>query len=443
MYQDRADPSERILDETIRLLGVRAGMPSVRDVAAAACVSPALVVYRFGDMNALRAAALEAARLREDEIWRRRRSDYLGAPLTGADLAGLLGELLTNEAAHTPELAPVRWLRSLKGLREGAAAAITSPQEAAFWVELGDRLALSREAERLCTAFYHGLSFGHVIASGRPGFAAWSSALTHRFAERLLGGAPSGLGSDSAFRAAAARAGDPSSNAPQARAHPKRHAILEAAIRILVDEGAASLTHRRLAAEAGASVSSVIHFFDDRRSILREAYGQLYVRLRTRSLRVLEETGGEADQLSPRQLADGLLARSADVMRDNELESVGLLNAMFEASRDEETSQFAFAMFAHIGATSKSLFARLKGYRGSIGWLDAQAFRLVFNGQIMLRYDPQFVDPGLRYNLEAAAEEMATALNLMFGSASAPFRQPIHMLGKTPVLSQLEFRPPT
>lgn len=424
MYQDRVDPSECILDETIRLLGVRAGMPSVRDVAAAAGVSPALIVYRFGDMDALRAAAFEAARLREDEIWRRRRSDYLGAPLTGSDLSGLLGELLTEEAARTPELAPVRWLRSLKGLREGAAAgaAITAPQEAAFWVGLGDRLGLSREAERLCTAFYHGLAFGHVIAAGRPGFLAWSSAVTQRFTERLLGCVPAGPGPDSAFRAAAARATDPFGNAPQARPHPTRYAILEAAIRILVDEGATSLTHRRLAAEAGASVSSVIHFFDDRRSIVREAYGQLYIRLRTRALLVLDEPRTDEGELTPRQLADGLLARGADVMRANELGGAGLLNVMFEASRDAETTQLAVAMFALIGETSRSLLARIEGCRGSIGWLDAQAFRLVFNGQIMLRYDPLFLDPALRDNLEASAGELAKALAMMFGPAPAPFR---------------------
>jgi hypothetical protein len=52
----------------------------------------------------LKAAAFAAARLREDEIWRRRRNDYLGAPLTGADLAGLLGELLIDEAARNARM---------------------------------------------------------------------------------------------------------------------------------------------------------------------------------------------------------------------------------------------------------------------------------------------------------------------------------------------------
>lgn len=398
-------------------------MPSVRDVAAAAGVSPALVVYRFGDMDALRTAAFEAARLREDEIWRRRRSDYLGAPLTGADLAGLIGELLADEAARTPELAPVRWLRSLDALRGGVAgAAITAPQEAGFWLGLGNRLGLSRAAGRLCTAFYHGLAFGHVIAAGRPGFPAWSAAVTHRFAERLLGGAPAGPGPDSAFRAAAARAADPVAGAPQAHVHPTRQAILEAAIRILVDEGAASLTHRRLAAEAGASVSSVIHFFGDRRAVVREAYGQLYVRLRTSALLELDQAGGAPGALTPRQLADGLLSRGAEVMRANELGAAGLLNAMFEASRDPEAAQLALAMFAHIGETSKLLFARIEGCRGSIGWLDAQAFRLVFNGQIMLKYDPLFLDPALRGDLMAQAAETAAALALMFGPAPGPLR---------------------
>jgi hypothetical protein len=46
----------------------------------------------------------------------------------------------------------------------------------------------------------------------------------------------------------------------------------------------------------------------------------------------------------------------------------------------------------------------------------------VFNGQIMLRYDPLFIDPALRDDLEAAAGEFASALALMFGPAPVPFR---------------------
>lgn len=422
MYQNRPDPSERILEETMQRLGAQGGMPSVRDVAAAAGVSPALVVYRFADMAALRSAALEAARLREDGIWRRRQRDYLAAPLTAGDLAGLLGELLADEAVRTPQLGALRWLRSLEAIRRGEAggAAITAPQETAFWDGLSDRLGLSCEARRLCQAFYHGLAFGHVIAAGRPGFGAWSAAVTHRFTDRLRGGAPAGAGSDSAFRAAAARAGDLACNAPQTRRHATREAILEAAIRILLDEGAASLTHRRLAAEAGASVSSVIHFFDDRRALLREAYGQLHIRLRTRALEELDEAGGAPKGLTPSRLAGGLVARSPEVMRANERAAAGLLNAMFEASREEETSQLALAMFAHIGETSRSLFARIEGCRGSIGWLDAQAFRLVLNGQIMLNYDPSFLDPAMRNDPAASAAEIAAALTLMFGPGPAP-----------------------
>lgn len=424
MYQVRTDPSDRILNETIRLLGTRAGMPSVRDVATAAQVSPALVVLRFGDMDTLKAAAFEAARLREDAIWQRRRGDYLGAPLTGADLAGLLSELLADEAARTPDLAAVRWLRSLTALRAPAASgvAITPPQEAAFWAGLGERLNLSREAERLCFAFYHGVAFGHVIAAGWPGFLAWSTALTHRFAERLLGCTPAGSGSDSAFRAAAAQAGDLSGDARQARQHPTRRALLEAACRILVDEGAARLTHRRLAAEAGASVSSVTHFFGDRRSIVCDAYRQLYVRLRTRALSVLDGAGTAEGMLTPSQLAEALHAPGAQSIRTSELGVAGLLNAMFEASRDPETSKLALAMFAIIGEASQLLLARLAACRGSIGWLDAQVFRILLNGQIMLSHDAQLRDPALRNEPKDSTVETAVTLSLMFGPEPAPFR---------------------
>lgn len=328
-------PPDRILDEAILQIDRKAGLPTVRDIAAGAGVSPALVLYRFGDMQGVRAAAFLCAAQKEHDLWIQRTEDYLGAPLALSDLEGLLRELLIAESRQATGLSAVRWLRSLNALRSGAEGdpGIVSEGEMIFWSTLAAMLNLPRREQRLLTAFHQGIAFAHMIAGAEAGFAAWSHALVARFAARFSGGAPGLLGSDSAFRSAAASRLYVDDIARDQRAHPTRIHILETAIRILITEGADSLTHRRLAAEAEASVSSVVHFFSSRRSLLKQAYEALYGRLRTRALAGLGHASRLGDSISASILAAHLQPADPRLKRQNEIELAGLLNAMFEASR--------------------------------------------------------------------------------------------------------------
>ncbi|MFN4185912.1 MAG: TetR family transcriptional regulator, partial [Hyphomonas sp.] len=190
-------------------------------------------------------------------------------------------------------------------------------------------------------------------------------------------------------------------------------AILDAAVRILVEDGTSALTHRRLAAAAGASVSSVIHFFETRRAILREAYSLLNARLRDRALLLLDEPEAGPGSLTVTELALRLAPVNQNAGRANEIELAGLLNAMFEASRDGETRQVALSLFARSGETSRILLGRLRGLENGASWLDAQLFRLTFNGLMMLSLDRQTskeksVGP-------ARPDELAETLSILFG----------------------------
>lgn len=408
------DVSDRIVAEVIKQIGTGAGVPKVRHIATAAGVSPALVLYRFGDMAGVRDAALHAALQLEEAVWARRRDDYLHAAITLADLPGLLCELLNTENDTMPDLGAVRWLRSIRSLRGGEQfePGIIAVQEMHFWNELAELTGISPASRQLLMHFYQGLAFGHVIALRRPGFQAWSNALVQRFTFRLLGGAPGEAGSDSAFRAAASQSHNGFGEDADAPMHPTRQDILNAAMTILVDEGVASVTHRRLASAAKASVSSVIHFFESRQSLLKEAYIHLYVRLRTRSLENLASTAKFGAPMTARELAEGLQPPAAASLLQFEADLAGLLNAMFEASRDAELSELALAMFAHSGSASRQLLTRLEGCRGHIGWLDAQILRLVTNGRVMLRHDRK-VSPAD----EADHAGYVSALQLLFGPA--------------------------
>ncbi len=182
-------------------------------------------------------------------------------------------------------------------------------------------------------------------------------------------------------------------------------------MQILLEEGVNALTHRRLAAASSASVSSVIHFFDGRRAILREAYGLLYRRLCERNLGHLDVKGA-AGSLAPRDLAERLAARDAQGEQDNRNQLAGLLNAMFEASREPETAQLALSLFARSGETSRNLLRLLPGFQAGVSWLDAQLFRLVSNGLM-------FLSPGFRPSAGPSSRSdmtnaIADALTLLF-----------------------------
>ncbi len=416
MYQDQSDPQNRIIVETVRLMGAQAGKAVVRDIAAAAGVSPALVVYRFGDMEGLRLAAMKAAHEKEEQLWDTRGHQYLSAPLSMEYLGGLVCELLAAENVEDPALPALRWLRSLDSLRAaaGSAPVVMPASEARFWDQLAVKLGIAVGTRRTLTAFYHGLSFGHVIAGRAPGFQAWSIALVHRFVDRLKGGAPDGQTGDSGYRAAAILPVETLDQLGGANTHMRRQDILAAALRILVEDGAAALTHRRLAAAAGASVSSVTHFFGSRKAILQEAYAALYLRLRSRALQALPDTSGTAASLSVHQLAEGLQPRDPEMARAIALEMAGLLNAVFEASRDPDTRQLALAMFAQFGATSRHLLERVDGCRGPIGWLDAQIFRLVSNGLLMLSRDPVFNPHTHDAAASPLSEDLERAMTTLF-----------------------------
>jgi AcrR family transcriptional regulator len=411
MHQNGTNPSELLVETALALMASRSGGPGLRDIAAAAGVSPSLINYRFGSVVALKEAALVASLEQDARRWATRQRDLLSAPVSRSDLAGLLNELLITDTRPDDRLAALRWLRILKVVRGGVGEpGPFSSAEQDFWALLALKLDLSCGEEHTLKAFFHGLAFGHLIGAASPGFHAWSSSLVDRFAQRLFGRPVSWLCADSAWRSVTAEVREPAGGSGSA--HPTRQAILEAAMRIMIEEGVNSLTHRRLAIDSSASVSSVIHFFNGRRAILKEAYGLLYQRLCERALNGLEFKD-EVGSLSPRALAERLAARDPQGEQGNRDELAGLLNAMFEASRDSETAQLALSLFARSGETSRNLLRYLPGFEEGAGWLDAQIFRFVSNGLMFLSLGSlpgAGTSPG-----SAMIDGLGDALTVLFG----------------------------
>lgn len=411
MHHTETPSSERLVETTLALMGRLPGGPGLRDIATAAGVSPSLINYRYGSIATLRNAALVASLDQDGRRWANHQRDLLSAPVARCDLPGLLNELLAGDTRPDDRLAALRWLRILKATRDGAGSpGPFSIAEHEFWAQLALKLDLSPAEEHTLRAFFHGLAFGHLIGATSPGFQAWSTSLVDHFVLRLLGRSVSWPRADSAWRLMAAKASEPTGSFDSS--HPTRKAILEAAIQIMVAEGVNSLTHRRLAKEAGASASSVIHFFNGRRAILKEAYMLLYQRLCERTLGQFEFEH-QAGSLTTQDLAARLVVDDARGEQDTRDELAGLLNAMFEASRDSETGQLALSLFARSGETSRNLLGCLRGFEDGAGWLDAQMFRLVSNGLVFLSFD-QLAKSGPLHGL-GRKERLEDALTLLFG----------------------------
>lgn len=87
----------------------------------------------------------------------------------------------------------------------------------------------------------------------------------------------------------------------QDRSARRRARLLEAAIRLMLQEGASAVTHRRAAQEAESSPSSVRYYFRTREDLLVAAWAELEARRVETARRLLEE----AERTPPR---DGLAA---------------------------------------------------------------------------------------------------------------------------------------
>lgn len=69
-----------------------------------------------------------------------------------------------------------------------------------------------------------------------------------------------------------------------------RHAIVEATIACLTDEGYAALTTRRVAQRAGIAQSTLMHHFESRETLLVEAVTQIALRLTERAVARIDLT---------------------------------------------------------------------------------------------------------------------------------------------------------
>lgn len=146
----------------------------------------------------------------------------------------------------------------------------------------------------------------------------------------------------------------------QARAEETRRNVLDATLRVLARVGPHGVTHRAVAAEAGASVRAATYYFASRDELLQEALAH-YTRGAIERFRLIERALESAGSISVNDAADALAAIVlADVVGDR----VGLIaeyELALEAARNPALEQtyrdFQAALEAMLATHARALGA--------------------------------------------------------------------------------------
>ena len=126
----------------------------------------------------------------------------------------------------------------------------------------------------------------------------------------------------------------PSAEASLPRAEQRRLGILDATLRVIAAGGVDAVTHRRVAAEAGASLGATTYYFESRDAMVLEAF-RYYI---ARSMSELAALEREMNALDPEALIDLAVEFTRREFTDPEL-----IRAEYElivyASRDDDLAR--------------------------------------------------------------------------------------------------------
>jgi TetR/AcrR family transcriptional regulator, regulator of biofilm formation and stress response len=115
------------------------------------------------------------------------------------------------------------------------------------------------------------------------------------------------------------------------RENPRRKDILEAALRLIGTGGVDSVTHRRVAQEAGVSLASTTYYFDSKSALLEEAL-ELMVERSTEDVRRHTES---PPKISRTELVERIVAFADAQIKDPNAFLTAQYELMLEAGRAE------------------------------------------------------------------------------------------------------------
>jgi TetR/AcrR family transcriptional regulator, regulator of biofilm formation and stress response len=140
---------------------------------------------------------------------------------------------------------------------------------------------------------------------------------------------------------------------PQRRSIERRTALLTAVLRILGREGAAAITHRAVAEEAGVPIAATTYYFSSKEDLLREAL-QLHADQETQRVAQATDSLGETPTIEA--LADRLADFVDYGLRAGRTTLIAEYELLLQAARDPELEPLSRVFYEQFrGQLQKTL----------------------------------------------------------------------------------------
>lgn len=336
------------------------GVKSVttRAAAQAAGTSASAVTTALGGRQGLLCAIFEHGRQLAAERDAAALAELAERPLVSGLFGDWLAAYLQSEAQQGRSVVLLRRELYLQVSRMPELLSIARSwreQDLTFCRQILERFGLPVEHAALLLEAVHALVELFPVSGGALMRTAWAQQAVRHFCARLTGAPPPGTPWRPLIEAeaseAASRRQDGAARAPQAEL------ILKAAVTLLARVGAAGLSHRALAEEAGVPLAATTYHFANRDSILEGAFSRVYEAL-SREARDIN--------LGPETLSISDLAQqSALITLDEEgelVESMMVIDELLAAAfRDPGLEPFALHLLSSRGQTTAMILPALKG----------------------------------------------------------------------------------
>ena len=267
-------------------------------------------------------------------------------------MAALVQDLCDERSVPATAL---RELRLLAGRWSSAPEAAARQQADAdrFWLDIAQRADLSPAAALVLADFAVGATSIHGRANDWRRELPWLLESCARVVARLAGRRAVLPGWDGWRAATAARVQAAANVAPRSSAAER---MLDAAADIVGRSGAASLTHRAVAAQAEASLANVTHHFPSRAMLLRRTFQHVYDRVRNGGRATVDTSRLSSAQLAA-EMAESLITDAGEVNPG----VLALHELMLAAVRDPLLRAQVEELRANRGEGSSMAIARLIG----------------------------------------------------------------------------------
>ncbi|MET1754452.1 TetR/AcrR family transcriptional regulator [Novosphingobium sp. RD2P27] len=347
----------------------RSGM-SARQISQAAGISVSSIYHHFGSLERLLQSSQRAC-LAEAQSWCDRQIEQVdGLAGSPESFSGFFAHIV-DDWVHTCR--PLAFAQRECGMLASRSAEFGEQEEqwrvlwTQFWERAGSVFALGSGAT-VVERVFDGESLFHMLPWRRAVDRACLEETAHGLTAWLTGrSVPAAPWRE--FARAQAVASMPETPSWD----EKTWQIVEAAADLIAITGAASVTHRSVAEQAGVSLGTVSHKFRTKSALLEAAFEAIYARVITRPA----EPGRTAPPADPAAFA-GNFAQA--VLRDKPTDATDDL--VIAAARDPALSNLGAQLRYLRGRTARAALQSLFGDRRAVSVLEGALFSSYLSAQI-------------------------------------------------------------